>query len=135
MISAPRAQILTDADCAGGTSYKTQEKMKLIFFFFFFPVEYISTSICKLICNIIICCFCHRSAACVTGQRPATATGSLQQPSKHSAAKRKPTAKRLCVCTHYIHKNTHLYVHIYTYMSAYIHTRTYIHTHILYIHI
>lgn len=36
MISAPRAQILTDADCAGGTSYKTQEKMKLIFFFFFF---------------------------------------------------------------------------------------------------
>lgn len=35
MISAPRAQILTDADCAGGTSYKTQEKMKLIFFFFF----------------------------------------------------------------------------------------------------
>lgn len=35
MISAPRAGILTDADCAGGTSYKTQEKMKPISFFFF----------------------------------------------------------------------------------------------------
>lgn len=34
MISAPRAGILTDADCAGGTSYKTQEKMKPISFFF-----------------------------------------------------------------------------------------------------
>lgn len=74
MISAPRARILTDADCAGGTSYKTQEKMKLIFFP---PAEHISTSICKLICNVIICCFCHRSSARVMGQQPATASGSL----------------------------------------------------------
>lgn len=34
MISAPRAGILTDADCAGGTSYKTREKMKPVSFFF-----------------------------------------------------------------------------------------------------
>lgn len=73
MISVPRAWILTDADRAGGTSYKTREKMKPIILVFFL-VEYITTSICKLICNIIICCFCHRSAARVLGQRPASAT-------------------------------------------------------------
>lgn len=36
MISVPRAWILTDADRAGGTSYKTQEKMKPIILVFFF---------------------------------------------------------------------------------------------------
>lgn len=35
MISVPRAWILTDADRAGGTSYKTREKMKPIILGFF----------------------------------------------------------------------------------------------------
>lgn len=35
MISAPRARILTDAERAGGTGYKTPEKTKPMILFFF----------------------------------------------------------------------------------------------------
>lgn len=62
--------------CAGGTSYKTREKMKrmILYFIFFSLVEAITASICKLICNVILCCFCHRSTARVLGQRPGSGT-------------------------------------------------------------
>lgn len=84
-MTAPRALILTDAEWAGWTSHKARGKMKAIspsFFFFFFiwTVEYISTSICKWIGNVILwCCSCHRSHTHVGPSSNSTVTDTAQE--------------------------------------------------------
>lgn len=125
MISAPRAWILTDADRAGGTSYKPQEEMKPMISFFF-PVEYITTSICKLICNIIICCFCHRSAARVLGQRP----WQCHSPASSAAVRSSQELGGLCVCAQIQtgwDVEMHVWTHVCTCVCAYTHVH-WIHT-------
>lgn len=66
-----------------------EDETHFLFYFFFNTVEFVSTSICKLICNVIICCSCHRSKASVMGRGP---------PAKHFCSKGKLPAK--CAHTH-----------------------------------
>lgn len=128
MIRAPRARILTDTDRAGGTGYKTREEMKpmILFFYYFFLVEYITASICKLICNVIICCFCHRSAARVVGLPVPQPCCSEEQPRAEGS---------VCVCAHgygQVGMCKCTYGHTGTYMCVYTHMcpiLTLMHTH------